>query len=1341
MEATNNIGKPILSGLVSKIRNIEGKPLRSAIRNVRPACTNKESPPRVSPSKVTFAAHDDIRVAHASPKSASLSDVETFWDPNPTPKVLNDGSHPDVMHSSIPTGSAFRASSSFADVTQKMSSNKVVKVKELRNNECVEGAAVAIPFAEVEAVCSRFANTLYGYFIGKRLAFPLVENYVKNTWGKYGLKRIQLHEDFFLFQFNTKEGMERVGKPITLDSYTSNMCVSSWGRNTYARVLIKVSAKTELKDELVVAIPKGKDMGHSLATVSIEYEWTSAKNDGFEVVTKKKNRSKSKNKKQVDGVRLSKPTLNLHYRKVDKTSKPLDSATQPTKPKPTLDKNMILVSNSFNVLDNDDDDCFVNKEVKLSHWSWTSNASMCSKGSRIIFGVESNDVDSLGVKSKKIKSSIRSLVQGPWCILGDFNAALMLDDKLMGSSRIDISMREFKECVDEIDIMDLQSSGLKYTWNQKPKGVDGILKKIDRIMANLEFFDVFPGGHAIFQPYRISDHSPAVLLVAAGWSRDVSGFHMYKVVMKLRNMKKAFRKLMYDHGNLHENVKRLRIELDTVQRDLDRDPFNAVLREEEAVYVQAFNEAVLLEERFLRQKAKVNWLRDGDLNSAYFHKSVKSHISRSRIDVIADSNGVIYENDQVPNVFVSHYEVFLGQAGEVIPVCSNDLFQTRLNQLDANDMIRDISDGEIKDALFSMGNDKSPGPDGYTAAFFKESWTIIAADFKQAIREFFVNGTLLKELNHTIIALIPKVDSPSRVTDFRPISCCNVLFKCISKIIANRIKESLKVLVNPNQSAFIPGRSIADNILLTQELMHNYHLDHGTPRCAFKVDIQKAYDTVDWMFLKDILGGFGFHARLIGWIMECVTTTSFSISINGSLHGYFKGRRGLRQGDPLSPYLFTLVMEVLTLMLRRRIQASDLFTYHRHCSKLELVNLCFADDLFLFSHGDVNSTKVIMDSLEEFKNVSGLVPSIPKSTAYFCNVLNHVKLSIMQILPFEEGRLPVKYLGVPLVTSRLIFRDCKELIEKVQNRVDNWKNKSLSIAGRLQLIQSVIGSLHVFWASVFVLPSQVLRDIEQIMRGFLWSHGLFKRGHAKVAWNVVCLPRKEGGLGIRRLDFFNKALMITHLWKLINNKESLWVQWIHAYKLLGRNFWEIPCRVQSQRRLKDSMFNRQAAGPMMDVVWNKLRSVISKLVLAAAAYFLWQERNNRLFRKEKRSIDQVVDCIINSVRLKLVSCRWKSSRAALDIIKVEFKNYLKHKPKEMSVEDLFVHLRIEEDNKLAHKNTYTLDFAKANMVEHVGSSSRSNSKGKGKDKRNNDKKSKGKAEYIDPIAGIVKQMF
>nr|GEW54657.1 hypothetical protein [Tanacetum cinerariifolium] len=143
-------------------------------------------------------------------------------------------------------------------------------------------------------------------------------------------------------------------------------------------------------------------------------------------------------------------------------------------------------------------------------------------------------------------------------------------------------------------------------------------------------------------------------------------------------------------------------------------------------------------------------------------------------------------------------------------------------------MVRDVTNDEINKALFSLGDNKASGPDGFSAAFFKETWDIISDDVCKAIKEFFTNGILLIELNHTIIALIPKVAAPLRVNDFCLISCCNVLFKCISKIISNRIKGSLADLVSPNQSAFVPGRRISDNIFLTQELMHNYHVDRGS---------------------------------------------------------------------------------------------------------------------------------------------------------------------------------------------------------------------------------------------------------------------------------------------------------------------------------------------------------------------------------------------------------------------------------------------------------------------------------------------------------------------------------
>ncbi|GJR66442.1 hypothetical protein Tco_0012507 [Tanacetum coccineum] len=532
-------------------------------------------------------------------------------------------------------------------------------------------------------------------------------------------------------------------------------------------------------------------------------------------------------------------------------------------------------------------------------------------------------------------------------------------------------------------------------------------------------------GKAKPKPFKffnvLTTHELFLDVVKTEWDHYISGFFMFRVVKKLKNLKKPLRKLLYDKGNVHANVNKLRTDLDAIQTALDADPFNVALREREATCVIEFNEAVLTEERFLKQKAKIQWLKEGDANSAYFHKAVKSRVSRSRIDTVTNSEGVVFDNNTVHDAFVTHYEMFLGHEGETSNFNYANLFNVRINDQDAQDMVREISDQEVKDAIFSIGDDKSPGPDGFTAAFFKEAWNIIANDVYLAVREFFRNGTLLKEINHTIIALLPKV------------------FHCVK-------------------------------------------------------------------------GFFMVHLRVKGVFVKEIQ---------------------------LSRYLFTL--------------CDGWFFDIKDSKKVQQMYVLSIIDGWI-------ATSIIKEALDEFKNASGLVPSLPKSTAYFCNVLNHVKLSILQILPFEEGKLPVKYLGVPLVSSRLMIRDCNELVDKVQLRIQDWKNKSLSIAGRLQLIHSILGSMHIYWASVFILPTRVLLNIEQLMRQFLWCHGSSGKGKSKVAWEIVCLPKHEGGLGIRRLECFNSALMASHIWKLLTLKESLWVKWIHEYKLKGRNFWDFPMR-------------------------------------------------------------------------------------------------------------------------------------------------------------------------------------
>ncbi|GKA11704.1 putative reverse transcriptase domain, reverse transcriptase zinc-binding domain protein [Tanacetum coccineum] len=433
--------------------------------------------------------------------------------------------------------------------------------------------------------------------------------------------------------------------------------------------------------------------------------------------------------------------------------------------------------------------------------------------------------------------------------------------------------------------------------------------------------------------------------------------------------------------------------------------------------------------------------------------------------------GIPHFGSSVGNQFVNHFQSVLGKCSKVLPLSIPDLlFTNKLSKGDAVDMIRDISDNEIKAALFYIDNNQASGPDGYSSQFFKDAWNVIGKEFCKAVRDFFISGKLLKE------------------------GC-------------------LDSLVDLNQSAFIPSRQISDNVLLSQELLRGYHRKRGYARCAFKVDIQKAYDSVEWSFLRDCLNRFGFHSTMIKWIVECITSTSFSINVNGDLRGFINGKRGLRQGDPLSPYLFTRAME---------------------------------------------SVSVLKNSLDEFGSVSGLFPSFPRSTMFFGNVRETCKTKILKVMSFIEGKLPVRYLGVPLLSKRLYVNDCSVLVDKVKKKILNWKNKSLSFAGRLQLILLVVGSMQVYWSFMFILPITISNEVERLMRDFLWNYGDFKRGKARIKWADVCKPKVEGCLGIKSLESWNISLISKHIWNIINKKDSLWVRWVHVYKLKGRNFWDIP---------------------------------------------------------------------------------------------------------------------------------------------------------------------------------------
>jgi hypothetical protein len=177
-----------------------------------------------------------------------------------------------------------------------------------------------------------------------------------------------------------------------------------------------------------------------------------------------------------------------------------------------------------------------------------------------------------------------------------------------------------------------------------------------------------------------------------------------------------------------------------------------------------------------------------------------------------------------------------------------------------------------------LKNEKAPGPDGFPIEFFKESWSIVGAHVLAAIRNFFHSGRLLQSANAAITTLVPKMANPSKMGDFRPISYCNLIYKCITKILANRLVSCLDTLVSANQTAFIANQSIAENVFLAQEVMKDYHKADGQARCTLKVDLMKAYDSVNWEFALYCLGCFGLPVQFISWVRECITSPSLSVA-------------------------------------------------------------------------------------------------------------------------------------------------------------------------------------------------------------------------------------------------------------------------------------------------------------------------------------------------------------------------------------------------------------------------------------------------------------------------------
>ncbi|XP_022873326.1 uncharacterized protein LOC111392262 [Olea europaea var. sylvestris] len=513
----------------------------------------------------------------------------------------------------------------------------------------------------------------------------------------------------------------------------------------------------------------------------------------------------------------------------------------------------------------------------------------------------------------------------PWLILGDYNNVLKFDEKCNGADVTPYEIKNLANCCLKVGLTDVRSIGCFYTWT------NGLVwNKIDRAMVNDFWVQNGAFVEANFLPSGcLSDHSPCIVSI---YDR------------KLSKLKGALKELNFKHfGHISTRASEAKNDLEAPQLQLHNQPMNmhfqllvAKLRKKTVGLCEA-------ERSFYYQKAKYVFLKQSDKCTKFFHSIVKRNSSRNFIDTILKEDGrYTTSQDQVAMEFVNFYTSLLGKNCPTRPIEMDIVINGPLISLEqGNNLIRDISYEEIKDALFDIGDEKSPG--------------------------------------------------------LRPI---------------------LGDVVDHAQAAFAKGRSVTENIHLAQE------------------------------FLRDVLHGLQFPSRFVHWVMEYVTSTSYSIALNGTSHGFFKGRKGLRQGDPLSPFLFVLCIEYLSRLLKAATDDND-FNFHPKCGSQKITHLAFTDDLMLFATGDV--------------------------------MLNVLKSNL-----FTAG-----------------------------------------IHG--QLLEDILG---------------LTSKIELIRRFFKES-------------NNICLPKEEGGLGLKDLKSWNLALLAKCLWNIHNKKDTLWIRWVHQIYLSGTCIWEV----------------------------------------------------------------------------------------------------------------------------------------------------------------------------------------
>ncbi|VFQ66081.1 unnamed protein product [Cuscuta campestris] len=580
----------------------------------------------------------------------------------------------------------------------------------------------------------------------------------------------------------------------------------------------------------------------------------------------------------------------------------------------------------------------------------------------------------------------------PWALLWDFNCVMASNERVNCMSQGAYYMTDLQNFISSNCLEDAPSNGQFFTWHKGKK-----LAKLDRVLINQNWGESGWAPSCDFLDFNhLSDHSPMLLqcgspssgrsktfrffnmwlkhedfsgLVSQSWGTGVIGSKQFSLCSKLKRLKQPLKTLNKTaFGHISRRALEAKEDYSLAMKEILSAPNNQSLLDAAEVKRKKANFLMNAELEFFQQKAKCDFLMKSDRCISYFHSLVKKNRKKNSVPFLIKEDGAkTTSNVEVVGCLLDFYTNLFGSSSPVEPIdgevlAAGPTVPTSYHSV----LLAEITLQEVRDVVFEIGNDKAPGPDGYTAAFYKDQWSVV-------------------------------------------------------------------------------GQDVYDSVVEAKE---------------------------------------------------------------------------------------------------------GVFNYHKDCAALGITHLAFADDLMLFSRGDLPSVQVLMDCLQHFTNVSGLALNPTKSNIFISGKNRDTSQELLDLVSFPRGQLPVRYLGLPLASQRISENDFAPLFKSVNGFLSKWKTMKLSYAGKVELIRAVIQGVQSFWLQAFPVQKYVLDRITSLCREFLWGSRF-----AKVAWTDICKPKAEGGLGLKDAGTWNNALLCKLLWNLAAKKDSLWVRWVHAVYVTQGDFW------------------------------------------------------------------------------------------------------------------------------------------------------------------------------------------